>query len=180
MIESALLNQPVTAAVLAVALLLLDHYTALHEARLYHAGLKDFVVYEGLYRFAMSGWRFALALAVLVVGVGAAWWLLIRQAARPDVFLILMGGLLLTPLADVLMQYRNIMFFREVQRRGGLSGRVIYTRRAALMQRVYEQYTFVILYALLFVLAGSWFFLGGAAACFVNSRRLRDWTIVKA
>jgi len=190
MIERLLLAQPAVAAALAVAALALDYYTAVYEAWLYHASAKDFVVYEGLYRLnadveaifvrrrLITG-RWAVTLVVLALGVVAVWWLLLRQADRADVFLILMGGLTLTPLSDALTQYRRIMFFREVRRRGGLSGRVVYTRRAALMQRVYEQYGFVMLYGLLFLLAGSWFFLGGAAACFVNSRRLRDWTIIK-
>jgi len=190
MLEAFALNQPVVVIILAVLALALDYYTTRYETKFYHSAMKDHVVYEGLYRINpdvaavpsrrrwMSG-RFALTLAVLAIGVGAMWWLLVRQAGRPDVFLILVGGLVLTPLTDALTQYRHIMTFREVRRRGGLSGRVIYTRRAALMQRVYEQYAFVMLYGLLFILIGSWFFLGGAAACFVNSRRLRDWTIVK-
>lgn len=190
MLERLLLTQPAAAAALAVAALALDYYTTVYEAWLYQAGAKDFVVYEGLYRLntdveaifvrrRLIPMRWAVTLLVLALGVAAVWWLLIRQSDRADVFLILMGGLILTPLSDALTQYRRIMFFREVRRRGGLSGRVIYTRRAALMQRVYEQYGFVLLYGLLFLLAGSWFFFGGAVACFVNSRRLRDWTIVK-
>ena len=47
------------------------------------------------------------------------------------------------------------------------------------MQAVYGLYSFVILYLLLFVFTGSWFVLGGALATFVNSRRLRDWVVIK-
>jgi hypothetical protein len=48
------------------------------------------------------------------------------------------------------------------------------------MQIVLEFYGFVVLYLLIFLMVGGWFFLDGAITCFISSRRQRDWVLVKA
>lgn len=177
--------------VFGVGVFALEHYMAVFEAYLYQSGLKDYVVYDGLYRLTpeyqaviarrrvISG-RLLAILSVLAAGIYVAWWGLTQQLDRPDVFLLLMGGLLLNELAEISRQYRQIMFFREVRRRGGLQGRSQLTRQLGVMRHVFDLYAFVMLYLVLFMLTGSWFLLGGAVACFVSSRRLRDWAVIKA
>ncbi len=191
MLERLLLNSPWLAIVLGVIVFAADHYLAIYEAHLYHSGVKDFVVYDGLYhltpeyqgvltrRRLISG-RWLATVGVLAVGVYAAWWGLTQQSDRSDVFLLLLGGLLLSELAEISREYRQIMFFREVRRRGGLQGRILLTRQLGVMRHVFDLYAFVMLYLLLFLLTGSWFLLGGTFACFVSSRRLRDWAVIKA
>ena len=177
--------------VLGVIVFAAEHYTAIYEAHLYHTAVKDFIVYDGLYRLTpeyqavltrrrwISG-RWLATWGVLAAGVYVAWWGLTQQLDRPDVFLLLMGGLLLNELAEISRQYRQIMFFREVRRRGGLHGHISLTRQLGVMRHVFDLYAFVMLYLVLFLLTGSWFLLGGAVACFVSSRRLRDWAVIKA
>jgi uncharacterized membrane protein (UPF0182 family) len=190
-LERLLVNNPGLAVVLGVSIFVIEHYLSIYEVYLYHAGAKDFVVYNGVYRLTSEaeavvqrrriiGVKFAVTLAILVAGILAAWWISVQQFERPDVFLILMGGLVLVQAAEIIREYRQIMFFREARQHGGLTGRVEYSRRLVLMQWVFDMYGFVILYAVLFLISSSWFILGGALACFVNSRRLRDWTVIKA
>jgi hypothetical protein len=190
MIEPDLLGNPWVAIVLGVLAYAADHYTAIYEAHLYHAGVKTWLIYDGLYKLTpeyqavitrqriVSG-RLLAILLMLAVGIYAAWWVLTQQLGRPDVFLLLMGGLILARVAEVSRQYRQIMFFREIRQRGGVQGRLILTRQLGLMRTVFDLYAFVMLYFLLFLLTGSWFLLGGALVCFVNSRQLRGWIAIK-
>jgi hypothetical protein len=189
-IESTLLGNPWMAIGLNVLAFVADHYTAIYEAHLYHAGVKMLLIYEGLYKLTpeyqaaitrrriVSG-RLLAILLMLAAGIYAAWWVLTQQLGRPDVFLLLVGGLLLARVAEVSRQYRQIMFFREIRQRGGLQGRLLLTRQLSLMNTVFDLYAFVMLYLLLFLLTGSWFLLGGALVCFVNSRQLRGWIALK-
>ena len=191
MLERLLLQSPWVAVVVAALAFAAEQYATIYESHLYHLSVEASLTYEGLYRLSpqqqailarqrlISG-RLLAILAVLIVGVYSAWWALTQQIDRPDVFLLLMGGLVLSELAELSWSYRQIMFFREVRRRGGLQGQIKLTRQLSVMSRVFDQYAFVMLYLVLFLLTGSWMLLGGAVACFVSSRRLRDWAVIKA
>jgi hypothetical protein len=191
MLERLLLNSPWIAIGLAVLVFAANHYTAWYEAYLYQTSLKGFVEYQGAYKLTpelealiarrriISG-RFAAWVAVLIGCTLAVWWLCLRQYDRPDVFLFLMGGFVLDEGAEVIRQYRAIMIMREARRRGGLQGKVSYTRQLTYMQTVYDRYGLVLLYFFLFLVTGSWFLFGGAVACLATSRHFRDWVVIKA
>jgi len=190
MSTTLLIATPWLAIGLGVIAVAVDHLTALYEAYLYHTVMKGSIDYVERYRLTPEvqtaltqrrwfGPRLLVICVVLALAIGAAWWVCVQQLARPDVFVLLMGGLVLAPTADTLRQYQQIMVFREVRRRGGLQGRVTVARQLSFMQTVYSLYSYVIVYLVLFVFTGSWFVLGGALATFVNSRRLRDWVVIK-
>lgn len=188
--SAPLITTPWPAIILGVLAIAADQLTTLYEVYLYHTVMSGLLEYVDRYRLTpqvqaaltqhrwISG-RMIVTWGLLALGIGAVWWICIQQIDRPDVFVLLMGGLVLAPTADTLRQYQQIMVFREVQRRGGLQGHATFTRQLSFMQAVYGLYSFVILYLLLFVFTGSWFVLGGALATFVNSRRLRDWVVIK-
>jgi hypothetical protein len=168
-----------------------DYYTRIYQTYLYQASAKDYIEYQDLYKLTpefdaviarrrIIGGRFAASMGVLMACILAVWWLCLQQSDRPEVFLFLIGGFVLDEAAEIIRQYRQIMIFREVRKTGGLTGKLSYTRRLAHMQTVYDRYGFVLLYAFLFLVTGSWFVLGGAFACFATSRHFRDWVIVKA
>jgi hypothetical protein len=191
MLERLLLASPEPALALGALIFAAEYFTAIYQAHVYQTGVKGFIEYEGLYQLTpefaavinrrriISG-RFALRLGVLLMCIVAVWWLCLQQSNRPEVFLFLMGGFVLDEAAEIIRQYRHGMIWREVRKSGGLDGKVIYTRRLAYMQTVYDRYGFVLLYGFLFLVTGSWFLLGGAFACFATSRHFRDWVIVKA
>jgi hypothetical protein len=162
-----------------------------YEAYLYHAGAKNYVVFQGSYELtpALQGavvkrrfldGRFVAILLVLGVGILAAWAVIVQRFDRPDIFSFLMGGLLLLEAAVGMRRFRNIVFFRHAQSAESPRGKIEYSRRFVLTQYVFELYAFVALYLLIFLVSGGWFFLGGALTCFVASRRLRDWVMVRA
>jgi hypothetical protein len=104
---------------------------------------------------------------------------LMRQLNRPEIFIFILGSLYLYLLADGLIEFRRVMLFRSAQRGEGIRGQVIFSQRQVWMQIVLELYGFVVLYLLIFLMVGGWFFLGGAVTCFISSRRQRDWVLVK-
>ena len=167
-----------------------NYYLSIYGAYLYHAGAKDTIVFEGLYvltptlqkAIAARGFvttQFLWRLLILSLAILAAWSLCVVQFQRPELFSFLMGGLLLYEAADFLQDFRTIVLFRYARRAEGLQGKIEYSKRLVLTLSVFELYGFAGLYFLMFLVAGSWFFLGGTLTCIVTSRRLRDWVKVR-
>jgi hypothetical protein len=191
MLERLLLSSPWLAMALGAIILATDYYTSIYQTHFYQAGVRGYLEYQDLYKLTLeidaviarrriiSG-RFAASVGVLVACIVTVWWLCLQQSNRPEVFLFLIGGFVLDEAAEIIRQYRHIMVWREVLKRGGLDGKLSYTRRLTYMQTVYDRYGFVLLYAFLFLVTGSWFIFGGAFACFATSRHFRDWVVVKA
>ncbi len=135
MIERILLGNPWLAVALGVLVFAVDYYTAIYQTYFYQAGMQAFVEYQDLYKLtaevdgvvtrrrSISG-RLAAIVSVLAASILGLWWLCLRQFDRPDVFLFLIGGFVLDEAAEIIRQYRQIMVFREVQKQGGLTGKI--------------------------------------------------------
>ena len=191
MIENLLIGNAWFALAAGVVFFTVTFYLAIYEAYLYHAGAKDYLVLEGRYEWLTAfqdiftgrrrvSARFLAALLILALGILAAWEVCIRQYSRPDVFSFLIGGLLLLEAAAAMQHVRRIVLFRHARRAEGLQGKIEYSRRLVFTLSFVEQYSFAALYVLMFLVSGSWFFLGGALTCIVAGRRRRDWVKVFA
>lgn len=123
--------------------------------------------------------RIVGGLLVVAAAILIAWEISVRQYDRPDIFSFLMGGLLLLEAAVALQRFRHIVLFRYARRAEGIRGKIEYSRRLALSLSFFDLYGFVALYVFIFLVSSSWFFLGGALTCFVASRRLRDWVMIR-
>jgi len=182
-------NQVWLAVLVGAVFFSFDAALTYYSSYLYHAGAKDQIVYEGVYeppevhgkhpRQRLLSLIFLLKLAFLCLMIRVGWTVMVRQMNRPEVFLFVLGGLLLSQSADILIEFRRVMLFRSVLRGEGIRGQVVYSKRQAWMQTILELYGFVVLYLLIFLVDGGWFFLGGAVTCFISSRRQRDWALVK-
>jgi hypothetical protein len=170
-------------------LFIVDAFLTYAAAFLYHAGAKDHLTYEGIYdppevhrqspQQRLLNPVFLLKLGCLCLMILIGWVALVRQLNRPEIFIFMLGGFYLFLLADGLIEFRRVMLFRSAQRGEGIRGQVIFTQRQVWMQMITELYGFVVLYLLIFLMVGGWFFLGGAITCFISSRRQRDWVLVK-
>lgn len=191
MIERLLTDNVWFALAVGVVFYAVSHYLYVYEAYLYHASAKNYVVFQGSYELtpalhsAVAKRRFVdvrllVILLVLSVAILGAWAIIVERFDRPDIFSFLMGGLLLLEAAVGMRRFRNVVFFRHTQSAVDLRGKIEYSRRFVLTQYFFDLYGFVALYALMFLVSSSWFFLGGALTCFVASRRLRDWVMVRA
>jgi hypothetical protein len=89
-----------------------------------------------------------------------------------------MGGLVLVHAAASMRRLRNIVLFHHAISAKGLSGKIEYSKRTVHTLSFVELFGFAVLYLLMFLVSGSWFFLGGALVCLVAGNRHRDWTKV--
>src|SRR5512140_3284176 len=131
MLEQLLITQPAAAVAACLAIYIADYFLTVYEARLYQGGAKTHLAFEGRYSSSnifhledsMLRWwnpRYLWVLAILVVGVGVTWYLLVRRYALPEVFAFLLGGLLLMEAAVVIRQIRRIILFNYIKNGRGV------------------------------------------------------------
>ena len=155
-------------------------------ARLYQQGAREFVVFEGSYeitpyyqndvdKLRMFSPRFFAALAASCALQATIWFLTMRVVILPDLYLFALGAMVLVELTIHIRHVRNLFLFRALLAGGGITGRIEYRRPIMLRLSAMEIVSFSILYAILFVVTGNWFLLGGAFACLslaLNHRKL--------
>lgn len=184
LIERLFLNQ-IWFAPLSVALVFTaGYFLAMYDAQLYRPhGEKAVERQIGSPRIralqALVSFRFLGTLTVLSVSTIVVWLLLVQRGRREDVFMFLMGGLILVEGSEGLQHYRNIRFFHYAQKDESLRGKFEHSSRLVLTLSFVELYSFAVLYGLLFFMTTHWFFLGGALTCFIAGRRRRDWIMVR-
>jgi hypothetical protein len=172
-----LLSTPWPGLLLWCTLYASDYWFTLTCARLYRCGVSDHIVFEGSYEItpfyqrdidALRAWspRF---LTVLTLSVLFLWivWSSSTSEFDSGFYLIVLGSLLLTELVVHIRHLRNWFLFRTMVRLGGIRGRIEYPRRVMLMASSLEILSFAGLFAVIFVVTGSPFVLGGALSCAV-------------
>lgn len=173
---------------------MLAYYLANLEAYLYHHGVKRKLNFQDRYqipkevldagsaqawvRWRVKNWTFWGALLVLAIGIPSVWQVTLNYN-RTDVFLILVGGLILAEFAELVGNLRNILWFRRIRETGAVKGQAEFSKKATLSLVYGDQYSFAALYFFLFLVTSSWFLLGGALTCAISGRRGRDWVVVK-
>lgn len=189
MIESLWQSNVWFAVALGVIVYLVSYLLAFGGAYLYNNGAHQHVSFDGKFEWSADlqgfvSWRqfpiakTAIILACLGLGIWVVWTALIVQLDQPGIFSFLMGGLILLEMAGWMRQGRSIALFYFARRDAGLDGELVYSKRLTHTLSYIEFQNFALFYFLLFALSGGWLFLGGALACFISSRRHRDWTVV--
>ncbi len=190
MIEELLIDQVWIAITLSLVIHVIDHYLALYEAYLYHNHANTYMVFDGIYdgyeKLTEPGNRkwapsvsFITVLVVVSLGIYVGWYTLVKQYSRPDVYSLVLGGLILFRVARSLIHFRTISLFRFTQAPGEIKGKIEYSKRLTSTLSYVDFYGFTILYLLLFIIQGGWFLVGGILTCFIAARRHRDWVMVK-
>ena len=190
MLETALIANPWYAAALVGAAYILGYIIALYAARLYDRGAKAWIVYPEGYpggREYADTWkrgrpaspRFIAVLLVVVVATPLVGQLAQERFSRPELFMAVVGGLVLVEAAESLEHLRNIALFRQALGGASVRGKIELGRRAVLTMRYVQWYTLALIFFGIALLTGSWFCAGGALGCVVAAQRLRDWVIMK-
>jgi hypothetical protein len=160
---------------LAWSLLYVSDYTlTITCARLYRKGVNEKIVFEGSYEITpyfqkdidslrVVSPRFLLAL-LLIDGLLALFWLLYAQWL-PEFYEFLLGVMILIQLSIHTRHLRNLFLFRAINKTGGVSGRIEYSRALLLRMSSVESLVFSGMFLLLFAFTQSWFILGGAVGC---------------
>ncbi len=181
MIESYLVDNVWIAIVACALVYVADEWLARYEQALYARGARDRISVEGRAvspeRRPLAGIQLPLILALLAVGLYVVWWLFVQEQRIPEVFSFLVGGVILVGAASALMRLQYIVLFRHALG-GGLQGKVSFSRQLVLDLSVVQLYGFAALFGLMFSMSGVYFFLGGALACLIASRRRRDLAVM--
>ena len=157
-----------------VALYISDSMLTVACARMYKAGVKDVLVFEGSYELtpyyqkdidALRTFspRFILALAWTSMVLALAWFVW-----RPG-YAFALGALVLVEAAIHVRHLRNIVTFRRVRAGHGLRGRIEYSRLLAEQLSAYELAGFGATFLLAFLAVPDPFLAGGAVSCFAQS-----------
>ena len=190
MIEAALLANSWYAAALVVAVYVFGYVVALYEARLYLAGAQEHILYREGYPLAReyaatwqrgrpASWRFLALLLVVALAIPLVGAVAVQRFSRPELFMAIVGGLVLVDAAESLEHLRNIALFNQALGGASVAGKIELGRRATLTMRYVEWYSLAAIYLLIALVAGSWFCAGGALGCVVAAQRLRDWVIIR-
>lgn len=187
MFETLFTTSPWLALALAMVVTGLDLALTIIERAQYHGGAKDVILIEGA-RFRLerpyqpgAGWgqfwgrRYTLYLIGTAAAVVFAWFLFHRWNNLPQVFVFGMGGLLLYELVEISRLLYAVNLLRYARLKRGVKGKVEVAAWVPLNLSVVDEYTFGLVYLLAFLASGSWFFLGGAATCFILGHGLRDY-----
>jgi hypothetical protein len=176
MLDLALYASPLPGLVIWAVLYTSDLLFTMACARLYQAGARNVVVFEGSYeitpyyqndvdRLRIFSPRFVAALAATGAIQVMIWFLTMRALILPDIYFFALGAMVLVELTIHVRHVRNLFLFRSLAAGEGITGRIEYPRPIMLRLSAVEILSFAGLYLVLFVFTGSWFVLGGAMAC---------------
>jgi hypothetical protein len=158
------------------ALFVSDMLLTVTCARMYQAGVRDRIVFEGSYELtpyhqadidALRAFspRFLLALVTSCALLVYLWWLTIGDSFVSVSYEVALGAMILVQLTVHVRHLKNYFLFRAVLAGEGIEGRMQYTRPTMLTHSAVELFSFAALYGILCVLTASWFVFGGAIAC---------------
>lgn len=168
------LDSPGPALVAWSVLFASDYAFTMSCARMYAAGVREILVFEGSFELTPFFQEHVDSLRTIgprvVVGFvwGAVLVTVVRLAARdawPDAYLFALGAIFLVQLAVHVRHLRNFVLFRQIRAGAGLRGRIEYPRPLVLRLSAVELFSFAFLYLALFAATQSAFVFGGAAGC---------------
>src|SRR5436190_13187030 len=161
------------APLLWAALYVSDYSMTLICARLYQAGVREKMAFEGSYEITpfyqkdidtlrRLSPRFVIVLVIGVVVLGITG----RDMAEtsPDLFAFLLGALILLQLMVHIRHVRNFVLFGAMST-DAVRGRLEYSRPLLLKSSAIDIAMFAVMFTVLFLFTGSFFVLGGACGC---------------
>lgn len=162
--------------ILWLALYVSDNLFTMACARLYQAGVREKIVFEGSYELTpyfqkdvdalrVLSPRFLLALLWQALLLAAVWRLTRAVGPWNEPYLFLLGAMILVQATIHVRHLRNIYLFRAALRPDGVRGRIEYPRSLMLRLSAVEVLAFAGVFLAIFLVTGSWFVLGGAAGC---------------
>jgi len=182
-----LLGSPWPGLFIWAAIYISDYTMTLICARMYKAGVKEKLVFEGSYEITpyfqadidslkVISTRFLFALVLALVALGFVWWLTV-QSEEPGLYHFLLGAMISIQLVVHMRHWRNFFLFRAMIANDDIRGHIEYPRALMLRLSCKEWLTFSALFFLLFAFTQSWFILGGVFGCL--SLALKHWKLAR-
>lgn len=171
-------SSPWPAVLLWAGLYISDYVWTITCARMYQAGVRQRICFDGSYEITPCyqadvdalrtiSPRFVVMLVVSCAVQAFLWTVTMGVAFAPETYELALGAMILIELTIHVRHVRNYSLFRAVLAGRGVSGRIEYARPQMLTQSAVELAAFALLYAVVSAIARSWFVLGGAIACAV-------------
>jgi hypothetical protein len=167
---------PWTGVLLWAALYISDFLFTMLCARLYKAGARQQIHFEGSYEITpyyqkevdairLLSPRFVIALVTSSAVQFALWWLTMRVIVVPQLYFFGLGAMVLVQLTVHVRHLRNYFLFRAILAGDGITGRIEYARPVMLRMSAVEMFAFAAVYAVIYLITDSWFVLGGVFVC---------------
>jgi hypothetical protein len=184
LLEKLLIENIWLAVIIWCLIYVSDYYITLYSARLYQASARQYMVFEGSFELTPAfqadvdhlrsvSPRFLLAVLLSCAGIVVVWQISVQFLNLPALYSFLLGALILREAAIHIRHARNIASFRQARNGEGLKGKIEYARWFILKSSAVELFSFAVLFFFLFLVSGSWFFLGGGVACGVTGQQHR-------
>ena len=170
-----------------VALFISDYTMTLICARMYQAGVKEKLVFDGSYEITpffqkdidslkRLSPRFFLALEFNGLVMSIVWWCS-KETEIPELYHFMLGAIISIQLALHTRHWRNFRLFRAMLRDEGIRGRIEYSRATMLKLSSSEGLVFAAFFSILFIFTKSWFILGGTFGCL--SLAFKHWRLAR-
>lgn len=109
--------------------------------------------------------RFIAALAWSTFLLGCTWLLARFDPLGVVVLDIVVGALVFMELTIHMRHFRNLFGYRHVAQAGEITGSITFSRRYVMWASSLDLFLFALLYLVLFLFVGNFFFLGGVLGC---------------
>ena len=110
--------------------------------------------------------RHVILLLLITLLILVFWYLTVGYFGWTWLYSFFLGLLILMEAAVHMRHFRNWYQIRVLRREGGITGSIIFSQRFSYLTSAFDFYAFAVLLLLFFLWTFSFFFLGGAVACF--------------
>ncbi len=173
--EYWLASSPWYGVIIWIILYISDYYITIYSAR----GFREIghFQFEGSYELTPQFQkdvnalkpisRRHITLLILISALIILLWRLTKRASLfPQSYLLFLGIFLFMEVAVHFRHFRNLFLIREIMKDGGVEGQISYRKWLSYRISAFEFYMFSALFLIIAGLHSSFFFLGGAIACF--------------
>ncbi len=193
MLEQLFIDNIVFALIVWIIIYLGDYYLKIYGARLYLAYGKEHLAIQGSYELTpvfqkdvdnlrLVSPRFFAFVALSSIAIAFIWFLSVQILEISELYVFLLGALMLREAVIHLRHWRNITMFRLAAQPNVIQGTIGYTKPTSYKMSAAELFTFAVLYLLMALTVNSWFILGGSLACLVLSlqQQIRARRVVRS
>jgi hypothetical protein len=153
-----------------------DYAFTIIGAKLYQGGANRYYTFEMGYELNpvfqkdIAKLRYFSPRFVLFLITTSILILIIWRLSRPfpQLFIFLIGALILAEVSIHTRHMRNIALFRFVKQEGAVGGHISYSRWLSYRVSALEIFSFAVLYLIIYFLTERIFFLGGVATCSIT------------
>jgi len=164
-----------------------DYGLTIACARLYQAGARERIAFEGSYEITpyyqrdvnslrLVSPRFVIALVLSLIWLSAMWWSA-TTASWPVMYSWALGAIVGIELAIHMRHFRNLFLFRAIVGTDQVRGRIEYARVLMLRASSFELLAFSGLFTVLVLFTRSSFAVGGAVSCLMVA--VNHWMLAR-